>query len=327
VGGCASRWAKAMSKDCQLLIGIDGGGTRTTAAVAALHSDGSIEILGTGAGGPSNMRAVGAVHAKTNLDIAVDAAHEAAGTASASIDCAVLGLAGSSLPDVQSVITDWAARRKLAAVVDIVHDAELVLTVGMRDGCGVGLVVGTGSVAIGCSPSGERAVVGGWGYWFGDQGSGFDLGRRALTAVANAMDGIGPETSLSAGIVERMHVQHPREISRQLSLAVDVRRDIAALAPLVIHAAVEGDEVAVGIVDAGVAAVADIVVATVRKLQLGNTAPLAMAGGVAGSGAYFRDKLLARLRAAGVEPDPVTLVVNPFNGALIMARNRLLASA
>src|SRR5690606_27556099 len=199
-----------------LIIGVDGGGTKTAARVASVRPDGGIVVLGEGHGGPSNVRAVGPVHAKTNLDVAIDAAHEAAGTRNVTVDYAVLALAGSALPDVQSDIHDWAGRRALAAQVDIVHDAEPVLSLSAGTGAGVALIVGTGSVAIATDGVGGRAVIGGWGHWFGDQGSGFDIGRRALAAIAEAVDGIAPQTALVKHISERLQVEHPREITRRL---------------------------------------------------------------------------------------------------------------
>jgi len=99
---------------------------------------------------------------------------------------------------------EWATQRGLAEHVDIVHDAEVVLTVGVRQGRGIGLIVGTGSVAMGVNAGGEQIVIGGWGHLFGDQGSGFDLGRRALAAVADAVDGIGVQTILSDEIMRRL---------------------------------------------------------------------------------------------------------------------------
>lgn len=306
-----------------LIIGVDGGGTKTTARVASIAADGSINTLGTGFGGPSNVRAVGTVHARTNLDVAVDAAHEVAGTASQKVRKAILGLAGSSLPDVQAVIRDWAERRALAEQIDIVHDAELLLALGVRAGCGIGLVVGTGSVAVGINAAGERAVIGGWGHWFGDQGSGFDTGRRGLSAVADAVDGIGPPTALVAGLTRRLQVDDPREITRQLGRSVDIRQEIAALAPVVMQAAIDGDAVAVALINNGVKATAALVAATVRKLGLSDRVPLAMAGGIACSGDFYRDKLLSQLGAQGIKPHPLTVVSEPVEGALVMARDQI----
>ena len=55
-----------------------------------------------------------------------------------------------------------------------------------------------------------------------------------------------------------------------------------------------------GIVDAGAAATAALVMATVSRLQLGNDAPLALAGGIACSGEFFRNRLLEPVSDAWV---------------------------
>jgi N-acetylglucosamine kinase-like BadF-type ATPase len=315
------------SDPVSLVIGVDGGGTKTAARVAAVRPDGAIDVLGEGYGGPSNVRAVGPVHAKTNLDVAINAAHEAAGTRSSDVGYAVLALAGSALADVQSDIHDWAGRRKLAARVDIVHDAEPVLAMGAVDGAGVALIVGTGSVAIAADGAGGRAVIGGWGHWFGDQGSGFDIGRRALAAIAEAVDGIAAQTALVKDISERLQVGHPREIARRLSRSVDLRQEIAALASIVIEAAHGGDDIARQIVQEAAGATAALVRAAIARLELPNDAALGLAGGVACSGEFFRAQLLGRLESLGIKPDPVTLVTEPVQGSLILARDRLLAGA
>jgi N-acetylglucosamine kinase-like BadF-type ATPase len=314
-------------KPLSLIVGVDGGGTKTAARVAAVRPDGRIEVLGDGYGGPSNVRAVGSVHAKTNLDVAIDAAHEAAGTRDAVVEYAVLALAGSALADVQSDIHDWAGRRALAARVDIVHDAEPVLAIGAVHGAGVALIVGTGSVAIATDGDGGRAVIGGWGHWFGDQGSGFDIGRRALAAIAEAVDGIAAQTALVKDITERLQVDHPREIARRLSTSVDLRQEIAALASIVIEAAHDGDEIARRIVRDAAGATAALVRAAIGRLKLPDEAPLALAGGVVCSGEFFRAELLGRLESMGIRPQPVTIVTRPVEGSLTMARDRLLSGA
>lgn len=323
MGDCALRSTK-MSKD-QLILGVDGGGSKTAARVASVDAGGRIKTLGGGYGGPSNVRAVGAAHALINLDVAVDAAHEAAGTARTTVDVAVLALAGSSLPDVQAVLMDWAKRRNLAEQIDVVHDADPVLAIGAPNNSGVALIVGTGSVAIGIDSSGNKSVTGGWGHWFGDTGSGYDLGRRALAAVADAVDGIGPETSLVQQILKRLRTDDPREILRQLGFAVDIRQEIATLAPILLAAAEGGDKVAADIVLNAAVATAGLVRATIEKLGLGANAPLALAGGIVCSNEYYRDILIAQLGESGLQPDPLTVVYEPVDGSLIMARDRLLA--
>jgi len=306
-----------------LILGVDGGGSKTAARIAVVDGEGEIRVLGEGHGGPSNARAVGQAHAEINLNVAVDAAHNMAGTAGEKIDYAVLGLAGSSLPDIRSFIENWAERRALASTVDIVHDADPVLAVGAPGGTGIALIVGTGSAAIGCSGDGRRLVTGGWGHWFGDVGSGYDLGRRALAAVADAVDGVGPKTLLVERILRRLHTDNPREMLLQLGRSADMSREIASIAPILLAAAEDGDEVASAIVTAAADGTAQLVRATIDNLGLEPDAPLAIAGGIVCSNTMYRETLLAKLRAQGIAPASVTVVQEPVEGCLLMARDRL----
>jgi len=309
-----------------LILGIDGGGSKTAVRIAVVEGDGKLRVVGEGHGGPSNARAVGLAHAEINLDVAVDAAHRMAGTADETIDYAVLALAGSSLPDVKASVENWAQRRALAKTVDIVHDADPVLAVGAPDGNGIALIVGTGSSAIGRASDGRRRVTGGWGHWFGDTGSGYDLGRRALAAVADAVDGVGPETLLVERILERLHTDNPREILLQLGRGADVSREIASMAPVLLAAAEDGDAVAQAIVTDAAAGTAKLVRATIDKLGLARDVPLAIAGGIVSSNTMYREALLQKLRAQDIKPGSVTVVSEPVAGCLLMARDRLLAS-
>jgi N-acetylglucosamine kinase-like BadF-type ATPase len=306
-----------------LILGVDGGGSKTVACVASVDENDQIHVLGTGHAGPSNVRAVGLASALQNLDSAVDDALGSAGTGSTCLDVAVLALAGSSLPDVQSQVVDWAHKKQLSHQVDVVHDADAVLAAGVGDGCGIALIVGTGSVAIGVNNEGEKLVSGGWGHWFGDLGSGFDLGRSSLAAVANAVDGVGPNTNLVARILQRLDISDAREIVMSLQQAVDIRREIASLAPVLLECAEAGDTVAADIVTQGAVATASLVKATATKLRIDTRSPLALAGGIACSSKYYRRELTRQLTIAGFEPDPLVVVDEPVQGSLILARERL----
>lgn len=309
-----------------LILGVDGGGSKTAARIATVDDEGQIQDSGAGFAGPSNVRAVGLETALENLDSAVGDALRATESGDAKISVAVLALAGSSLPDVRSQVAAWAAQRELADDVVIVHDAEPVLSVGVGDRSGIALIVGTGSVATGVNSQGERLVSGGWGHWFGDLGSGFDLGRSSLAAVANAVDGVGPQTMLVDQILARLNISNAREIVKTLQEAPDIRREIASLAPVLLQCAEDLDEVAVDIVARGATATASLVKATAKKLKLDKKFPLALAGGIACSSEYYRDRLMEQLTLAGLEPEPLVVVHEPVVGSLRLARDRLLAN-
>jgi N-acetylglucosamine kinase-like BadF-type ATPase len=153
----------------RLLLGIDGGGSSTRAAIA----DSSGAVLGKGQAGSSNYQSVGFAAATWALHEAIDAAHMDAGIESHTrFDAACFGLAGAGWPDDQRRFTAWAAEYGIAINVRCVSDAEIILAAGTPEQWGVALISGTGSVCWARSPDGSSVRVGGWGYLLGDEGSG-----------------------------------------------------------------------------------------------------------------------------------------------------------
>lgn len=309
----------------RLLLGVDGGGSKTLALVAALDECAEMQVLGRGRGGPSNLRLSGKEQSLNSLDQAIDEALIDAGMPGRHLDYAVLALAGSTSPDVQSDVKSWAQSRKLSTHLDVVHDALPVLANGTPNGWGIALIVGTGSVAVGVDSLGNSVTKGGWGHWFGDKGSGFYLGYKALAAVAEASDEIGPETLLSPLVLERLGAENTRSILREVTAGSDTRRAVAALAPLVLDAAVRHDEVARRIVQGAVAEAVKLVAAVSKALAFEEPFPLALAGGVVCNSQLFRDELLIRLSNLNAPPARVTLVDEPVLGCLKIARSNLCA--
>jgi N-acetylglucosamine kinase-like BadF-type ATPase len=305
------------------VLGVDGGGSKTMALVGALDESGQMVILGRGRGGPSNLRLSGKEQSLNSLDQAIDEALLLANIPGRYLDYAVLALAGSSSPDVQLDVTNWANSRNLASHMELVHDALPVLADGIAQGWGIALIVGTGSVAFGVDQRGQSVIKGGWGHWFGDKGSGFYLGDQALAAVAEASDEIGPETLLSELVLDRLGTKDPRSILKEVSADGDTRRAVAALAPIVLDAAARDDKVACRIVRGAVAEAAKLVAATVKALAFEKPYPIALAGGVVCSNQLFRDELMVSLNSLEVPPSEVTLVDEPVMGCLEIARTRL----
>ena len=169
------------------------------------------------------MRLCGKEETLASLDAAVRAATAGHLDPEHPADIAVLGLAGSEFSDVQAEIHRWVDDCGLCRQVRIVNDADPVLAAGTPERWGVALVVGTGSIAIGVDQSGRRLARGGWGHWYGDRGSGYDLGCRALGAVSEAEDGMGPETELTARMLEHFGLENPRLIIQKLYAAAKNR--------------------------------------------------------------------------------------------------------
>ena len=93
-----------------------------------------------------------------------------------------------------------------ASTVRVEHDAPAALAGATLGAPGIIVVAGTGSVVFGENAPGRDVRTGGWGYVFGDEGSGFGLAREAVRAGLDALDGVGPETSLVPVLTARFGV-------------------------------------------------------------------------------------------------------------------------
>jgi len=313
------------SSQTAYILGIDGGGTKTVAWLAA-KVDGSPQrdpiIVGKGVSGPSNQRAIGPVEATHNLDVAIDAAFMDAGLPRATVASACLGLAGADRNSDRSVIIEWAQFSRLADRFEVVNDAVPLLHANGGDGCGVALIAGTGSLAWGRNSRGEIARSGGWGYLFSDEGSAFSIGRSVLQAVSRAVDGRGLQTCLVADVLASLQLSSPQEIVNAVYSQEVPRAVVAGLAALAFAAAGRGDAVAVDIVRHAATELAAMAVVTARRLELDSSLFLAMTGAVLIQNPAFRREVIAEIEAAGLQIAEAAVVENAVAGAVNMA-NRL----
>ncbi|MCC6493440.1 MAG: hypothetical protein IT424_10500 [Pirellulales bacterium] len=307
------------------VLGVDGGGTKTEAWLARGHGGGPPTVVGRGRAASSNPRAVGLERALENLGGAVDAAWGDARLPRATADVALLAISGAGRQSMRDKIAAWARERQLARAVRFEHDVEPVLVEGTPAGWGAALIVGTGSAAIGVTAAGERLIIGGWGYHYGDEGGAYWIGRRALEAVARAADGRSPSTRLSQTLLERLQVDDPRAMLGALEQTGDVRGAIASLADAVEHCARQEDAAAGGIVQQAAEELAAMIDTLVRRLHLGERFPLALAGGVICGSEVLRRELLQRLAGKGLQPDPVATVSQPVAGCMKLAWRALTA--
>lgn len=102
---------------------------------------------------------------------------------------------------------EHAVAARTTARVAVVNDAELMpLALGFPGQ--IGVVAGTGSIAV-CRPSPDRMLVaGGWGWIVGDEGSAAALVRQAVRAVALHFDRGGDASEpLAAAILASLEVK------------------------------------------------------------------------------------------------------------------------
>jgi len=256
------------------VIGIDGGGTRTTVAVA--DQDGAERIRQSGPAGLVDPRAPVAT-----VGVLVSVVRQALRDAGAEEPAAALcaGLAGVGDPESRAVVQHALSESGIAERVLVVCDGEIALDGSFGGGPGLLLIAGTGSIAHGRGEDGRTDRCGGWGMVLGDEGSGYAIGRGALIAALRALDGRGPPTALLDAMMERLGLDDPRAIPSWVGRAQ--KADVAALVPDVIHLAAAGDSAALAIVDEAAAQQALHAAALVARLGPWSSPPhVVLFGGV-----------------------------------------------
>jgi glucosamine kinase len=126
-------------------------------------------------------------------------------------------------------------------------DSYPVLELATHGQPGLVLHGGTGSFVAARGLDGAVHYAGGVGWRFGDGGSGYDLGRRAIGRGLLELQGWEKSTRL--GVIVRDHTQlgeaaDAAAVTRFFYYHADPNRQIAALAPAILRLASEGDRTA-----------------------------------------------------------------------------------
>lgn len=299
-----------------IVIGIDGGGTKTKAVVADEQGREIISVEGPG----SAVRPGQAEHSADVICAVVKDALAAADMTHVMPKVVCVGVAGVGRDPERQALWQALQGRELAEDVIVHADATVALDDAFGDGPGILLICGTGSVAFGRSPAGQFARCGGWGPVFGDEGSGAWIGRRALSVVAAATDGREPETALTGAILTAAQVNDVQELVGWAAAATPAA--FATLAPAVLSVAAAGDLRANSIASMAVEELGLHVRTLARTLFVDERAatPVALAGGLLGPRSMLRKRLEQRLKSmapgAQVRPEEVVPVRGAVRGAL-----------
>jgi N-acetylglucosamine kinase-like BadF-type ATPase len=301
-------------------VGVDGGGTHTT-AVVGIESSENDGIIGWGTGGPANPSATGHEPAAEQIHAAIAGALTQAGLPSGAVSVVrvVMGVAGANRPaDRARLIGLVAGRLSIeTARIQVLEDVALILPAAGLD-VGVALVAGTGSSAYGIAPDGRSTTVGGWGYLIGDEGSAFAVGRDALRAVLRADDGFGPATELTGAMARKFGLGQPRDLIRVVYQSQSPRMTMAMLAPLVVETAKDGDAVASRILVRAGQDLGKFARAVAKRLSLPEGLSVVGTGGIFNAGELILEPLREEAARAGLTTVRV-LDRNAAVGALRLA--------
>jgi N-acetylglucosamine kinase-like BadF-type ATPase len=309
-----------MTTKKDVLLAVDGGGTKTQAIVSDLDGN----VLGRGLGPSSNMHRVGFDVATKAVQTAIEGAlqhlvpaqQRAAQPAwhSVNVPCACFGLAGIDSPADEAEFSQWITKERIATSFRVLNDSELILAAGTPEGWGVALISGTGSVCLGRTKEGKSVRVGGWGHLLGDEGSGYKIALHALQVATQTVDGRADARQLLNAVLRHWSLSDPTDLIRTVYAPTMTQSDIAALAASVSNLSQSGDKTARGILDAAAKDLAIHVDTVIRRLGLKST-PLAVAGGVLR--AHFRGIVQEAIES---EIASIQYVADPSMGAVTLAR-------
>jgi len=293
------------------VIGIDGGGTKTRAAIA--DTRGQVAAIMTG--DASNPLSRPWTDVEQTLRELIEALLRSVEAGSEDVAALYLGLAGADRALVANQIAsafgqEWQGR----LFVD--NDATAALYAGTWGEPGIVLIAGTGSIAYAIDRHEQRHRAGGWGYLLGDEGSGFDLGKQAVVAVLRAFDGRGEATSLTEALLAQYAIRSPADAIALIYGSSNPRKELADCSRLVEQAAQGGDAVAMQIIQQAAASLVELVHACQRKLD--EPLPVVLAGGLLST-----DTSLRRELEKTADFELCVPVVSPVVGALVAGLKKI----
>jgi N-acetylglucosamine kinase-like BadF-type ATPase len=309
-----------------VVLGIDGGGTRTRASIV----DGDRVLAFAESGSIKRLR-VGAQAAEENLRALLKDVYAQAGVST--VRAASCGVASATMPGITEWITavfnDFAVARS-----EVVGDHIIALDAAFRGGPGILQIAGTGTNTIGRAPDDSFESAGGWSSRLGDEGSGYWIGLHAIRRALNAYDREEP-TEVLKKVAEIWSTPTMDEL---INVGDGTPApDFAALAPAINELAEAGDPVAVGVLRQAAADLVANVLLVRSKLrrkhpinaearaeqsarEFAAEVPVAWTGSVIDKMPLVREAFFAGLRVAAPQMPVETTETVALNGALWRAR-------
>ena len=189
----------------KIFIGIDGGGTHSTAV--AVWPDGRIAAAAYGGG--MNYHNIGVEPVRMCLEGLVEELCRKAGSEAEMICVGMSALDGPADEETLSLFAGGALSREQ---LDLQSDAYVALMGCTMGKPGMIVICGTGSMLVLMDEKGNQQVGGGWGYLLGDAGSGYTLARAGLMAAIDYAEGLAEYTPLLKDALSYYNIDAPRKL-------------------------------------------------------------------------------------------------------------------
>jgi N-acetylglucosamine kinase-like BadF-type ATPase len=305
----------------QLVVGVDGGNSKTDLVLADTSGHVWARVRGAGTRPQQNGMAETVAELAALVGSARSQAAGAGLRTDAPIGVGAFYLANLDTEPIETLMYEELSALGVADRVVVRNDTFAVLAAGRAGRGGVGVVGGAGINAVGVHPDGRIARFLALGQHSGDWGGGMSLGMAALGAAVRAGDGRGPGTALRAAVAAHFGRASPEEVAIAVEDGDLTWREIITLTPVLYAVAQAGDDVARAIVARMADEVATMASALLTRLDLtGDAVPVVLGGGVLQNAP---EQLIGRVRQRLAEAAPrsrvVVLDAPPVVGPLVDA--------
>lgn len=299
------------------IIGIDGGGSRTTAAIGNMKG----ETVGFTDGEGLNYQVTGIKVFIKRINEILCKASEDYNLNLNNLVMASMGIAGLNTSKDRRILEDALLQSLIKDKHFIYNDSWASLVAGAGKLEGIVLIAGTGSIAFGINNKGQEYRAGGWGHIISDCGSGYWLAVKALEEGAKVMDKEGELPNILKDIINYKGYKTFDDIMAFLYGEETQKGDIADLTKRVSELASQGDPIAHKVLEQGAKELSTMVERVFERGFKGTeNVKIVLAGSVLKKVDVLRNQVTKNLSNIG---ECVLLEVEPSIGALALGYNKL----
>ncbi|MFJ6208280.1 N-acetylglucosamine kinase [Lysinibacillus sp. NPDC092081] len=299
------------------VLAIDGGGTKTSAVIC----DELGNIYAKVVTARSNPTAMGVQYFKSTIHDILQNLQQQNPQVFAAIDSCFAGMAGVKELQAEEVV-ETIVRQYVhkTAHIFVDNDALIALYAGTLGQEGIVQIAGTGAITMGYDREQHFHRVGGWGYLFDDEGSGYDLGVQVLKAIFQSYDGRGDPTALTDVVLRYFSMENVPQLVECIYGEEHPRTVIAPLSKYVFNVAEKGDRVAIQIIEDACKKYYVAIKACYSHMTWEEgKVPVVLVGGVYNNEAYFLSKLQQFSQADEIPLQFMVPNLQPIGGAAIAA--------
>ncbi len=299
------------------VLGFDGGGTKTECVLM----DQEHRVCAQGRSGPSNPMRVGFGGALASVSEAGRLALQNAKVSLEDVTGLCAGLGGAGQAEAARKMKRLLSEEYPGRVVHVCTDLDLTLE-ATGEGPAIVLVAGTGSAAVGRDVDGKIARVGGHGPLLGDEGSAYDVGKRAAIAALREFDRNGKNSMFGTKILKELRMENWQEFQTRVYAVPD--EVFPRIFPVVAQAADEGDIGAQELLQLAATELAWLANDLVDRLNLRDRKFLLVkTGGMVQRSRYFDEQLNGRLREGAPQAEFGVLAMTAAEAAARIALRML----